>query len=168
MGLPKQLTCTSTCCSGVTSGDKSSETHEPDSDGEATLLDDVNATIGAAELMIKLLELCPLSPRSLDDGPNQATEGNGTGQDCPAAASTQPQAVPQQAFWPTPKPTDWQDIERIAVKACMSLNWALSLTGLQHIPAETLHKLTALLVPPVTMPHGWPPARPGFGHAEAV
>ena len=144
---PNCTTCfsTSKCCSGVISGAKPSDTHKPAFDSEAKLLEDVHATNSAAELMIRLLESRPLWPLSLDDDPDQTAEANGAGQYCPAAASTQAQAVHQPALWPTPKPTDWQDIELVAVKACMSLDWALSLSGLPCIPAETSHKLTALL-----------------------
>ena len=121
--------------------------HQAAVDSIAMLLEDVNATVGAAEIMIRLLELCPPLPiaRPLKDGPNQTTEANGAGQDCPAAASTQAQAVHQPALWPTPKPADGQKMELVAVKACMSLDWALSLTSLPCIPAKAVHEMTALL-----------------------
>ena len=136
---------TSKCCFGVISGEKPSDTHKPAIDSKAKLLEDVHATVSAAELMIRLLDLYPLSPRPVDNDCDQATQGNGAGQHCPAADSPQPQAVHQQALWPTPKPSDWHSIELIAVKACMRLEWALSLTSLQRVRAKAVHKLTALL-----------------------
>lgn len=132
----------------------SASPHKPAMVNEALLLEDANATLGAADLMIRLLKLRPLSPRPpLDDdfgvlpaqSHNQIKEGNNAGQHRPAAASTPAQALHQPAVWPTPKPTEWHDIKLVAIKACMSLDWALSLRSAQLVPAETLHRLTAML-----------------------
>lgn len=132
----------------------SASPHKPARVNEALLLEDMNATLGAADLMIRLMELCPLSPRPLPNDDigalpaqsyNQTTEGNNTRQHCTAAGSTPAPAVHQPSALPTPKPIQWHDIQLVATKACMSLDWALSLRSAQHTPEETLHRLTAVL-----------------------
>lgn len=118
------------------------------------LLEDVNTVYGTADLVIRLLELHPLSPKPpLDVAgsmPSQMSDHSiqedSKRQQCKAAnASTQGQPSQQQATWPTPKPAEWHDIELVAESACVSLGWALSLTNLHHIPAETVHRLIAIL-----------------------
>ena len=132
----------------------SSSTHRPARDDEGLLLEDVNATIGAADLVIRLPEFRPLSPRPLQDGfggmdtqsYEHTTEGDSTSQPRPGTnASSQAPALHQRATWPTPKPSGWQDIELVAERACMSLHWALSLRSVHHIPSETVHRLIAIL-----------------------
>lgn len=131
--------------------------HRSANDNQQGPLHDADTTTRAAELVIRLLELRPLSPRPPHEvcvavtaqHCNQNTDGNTTRQlvvePTGATSSNQAQASHQPETWPTPKPNEWHDVKLVAAKACMSLDWALSLTKVQGLPGETLHRLTATL-----------------------
>lgn len=120
------------------------------------LLDDVHITMDAADLIIKMLELHPLSHRPPPEVRgamsaqqcDQTSNGNSVRQRCTTVtASTQPQVSRQPELWPTPHPNEWHDIQLVTTRACMSLHWAMTFKthGTHHITAEFVQTLTARL-----------------------
>ena len=101
------------------------------------LHDDVILADDAVRLVKSLLELHPLSQRTSAEAPpllvstpsltsDQATTVGSTQQQFAAAALPQVQANFSQR-WPTPKPSEWQDIQLVFARACVTLTWALSI-----------------------------------------
>lgn len=96
-----------------------------DGPNQSNLLpDDVSVANDAVDLVKRLLKLHPLSQR-----PPGAT-----------AASTQASAY-QPDRWPTPKSNEWQDIQLVFLKACITLTWALSIfsthTSQEHFRGDS-------------------------------
>lgn len=83
--------------------------------------DSVYNTHDAVSMANSLLDLHPLSQRP----PAEVS----------SVSTTHAQASSQAAKWPTPKPSEWKDIELVASRACTSLKWVLSLdsTGHHHL-----------------------------------
>ena len=112
----------------------------------------VAVTCEAVELMLTLLESHPLSQQSPPEvstaqpAQHQALPMNSAASSTAAGVPPQAQAAsPLSEKWPTPKPTQWQDIELVAMRACTTLGWALSPAAVRQVPAEALHDLAARL-----------------------
>ena len=104
------------------------------------LNDNVYNTHDAIGMVNRLLDSHPLSerppaevafvstPEGLPADCATASNNDSNGQHCTVLnASTHAQAPSQPAKWPTPKPSEWKDIELVASRACSSLKWVLSL-----------------------------------------
>ena len=126
-----------------------------DSIGDLTAC--VKITQKAVDLTLTLLELHRLSQQSSpevssaqpaqdqalpmnNDSPASSTARTAAGLGAQAQA-----APPLSETWPTPKPSQWLDIELVATQPCHTLRWALSSAAKRHVPAETLHSLAARL-----------------------
>lgn len=116
-------------------------------------------TRDAVNMVSSLLDLHPLSQRPPAEVTLSDTHGN-PANDCATAmngcsnkqqctmadASTHAQASRQPAKWPTPKPSEWNDIELVASRCCASLTWALSLSdGLSDDGNELTRDLCQLI-----------------------
>ena len=130
-------------------------TNQADTPGsQEQLLDNVDLTCKAVELMLTLLESHPLSqqsPPEVSRTPRAHEQAQPMNNDNPASSTAAETAPLGQAAsslsekWPTPKPSQWQDIELIATRACTTLGWALSPAVVRRFPAEALHDLAARL-----------------------
>lgn len=107
----------------------------------------------AADLILRLLKSHPLSPQSPpevssaqsgQDGAQVASKHNPVGSTTAEVASQAPAASPCSEQWPTPKASQWQDIELVATRACIALGWALS-PGVVHHAEEAVWSLAAQL-----------------------
>lgn len=114
----------------------------------------MNITCKAVELMVTLLKAQPLSQQPTPEVSSAPPAQNQTPpmhNDSPAS-STVPGMAPQtqatsplSARWPTPKPSQWLDIELVATRACTTLGWALSPAVVCQVPAEALDSLAVQL-----------------------
>ena len=102
--------------------------------------DNVFSTHDAISMVNRLLDLHPLSQRlpaevasaSTPEGPpadcaTTIEDGSNGQHSAMVNASTHAQALSQPAKWPTPKPSEWKDIELVALRASASLRWVLTL-----------------------------------------
>ena len=117
---------------------------------QGQLHDNVNMAHDAVVLVQKLLELHPLSQRTpaavppmlvstLSHSGDQALNDGSTQQQ--TAAATLPQV--QAAFplrWPMPEPNEWQEIQLVFARACVTLSWALGCLQ-QNILKDTVQQL---------------------------
>ena len=148
--LPGQQTLVS--LAGTKAGSASSHTSAmATAVNQERLLTDVNTACGAVGLVSRLLELHPLSDRPLpkvsgsqpSHDHDQALRDISNGLCCtPADESTH---VLDSLKWPTPRPSEWQDIELVALRACNALGWALSPTVMHRVPTDTVNKLVGQL-----------------------
>ena len=107
------------------------------------------AAASAVDLMVKLLDLHPLSqrpqPGALGQHPSQAQDDNSEQQGTAGDTSTQAQDESQPEIWPKPEPREWQAIELVATRACGALDWALSPTVVHHVPMASWNALALRL-----------------------
>lgn len=109
------------------------------------LIDGLIVTCDAADLMVRLLLLHPLSQRPNSealDGPTAEDRARATADDgseeqgTAAVAFTQTKTAAGSGVWPKPEPNAWRHIKLVAARACASLDWALSIQALPEYAVE--------------------------------
>ena len=60
-------------------------------------------------------------------------------------SSTQAPTSCHSAKWPTPKPSEWQDVELVAVRALTTLGWAVSTVSVTHTSVQDTDSLVEQL-----------------------
>ena len=110
----------------------------------------------AVDLMLTLLPRHPLSQRREPEAavePTTEDHANATGDDSSEQDSTTDSASTQASsyasiepeVWPTPKPKQWRDIELVASRAGVAVDWAFSLPALPQDAQEVLDLLQSQL-----------------------
>lgn len=111
--------------------------------------DNMFNTHDAICMVNRLLDLHPLSQRlpaevasvSTSEGPpsdcaTAIKDGSNAQHSTVVNASSHAQALSQPATWPTPRPSEWKDIELVASRASASLRWALALDAPDDLSDE--------------------------------